>query len=323
MAKVKTVAELVDCALLTAATKPKANWTAKTANGLFNTKEENHEAAIKECTKSGAELLKREGKGGVLTAAGFARIAVQLEPDVARRVFEELLPVLPETGVGAAALAACARLPVADRIPFIQDVLRRTPLASPELEQPLREAIAEEARAAAERLAKEKVRQAQEAAALAAIERVKALFAERRKQRLEALRAEYAVLGGDASELKIEEKRPDAKQPVPNPPEPKTHEERDFRRYECDRLAAAWREAWDAGKTEGRDYLETAMWNIRGFKMIGEVGQRVAFDGRYHESEAALFTDHSVLVARPGWLLKTDDEEYIALKALVSDATGG
>ena len=103
-------------------------------------------------------------------------------------------------------------------------------------------------------------------------------------------------------------------------PEPKTAEDLDFRRYETDRLAAAWRDAWDAKKDEGRDYLESAMWNIRGLRMVGEVGANAAFDGRYHESETSAFTGDGVRIVRPGWLLKEDEGDYVALKAAVEKA---
>jgi hypothetical protein len=82
-------------------------------------------------------------------------------------------------------------------------------------------------------------------------------------------------------------------------------------------LAAAWRDAWIAQKNEGRDYLESAMWNIRGFRMVGEVDARTAFDGRYHESDASVFTGDAVRILRPGWLLKEDEGDYVALKAAV------
>ena len=60
------------------------------------------------------------------------------------------------------------------------------------------------------------------------------------------------------------------------------------------------------------------MWNIRGLRMIGETDAKVRFDGRVHESDGPAFTDDAVKVGRPGWLLKTEDEEYVALKARVT-----
>jgi hypothetical protein len=58
------------------------------------------------------------------------------------------------------------------------------------------------------------------------------------------------------------------------------------------------------------------MWNIRGFRMIDEEGATVEFNGRYHESEQSVASG-LVKIVRPGWLLKEEDGEYVALKAAV------
>jgi len=70
---------------------------------------------------------------------------------------------------------------------------------------------------------------------------------------------------------------------------------------------------------EAREFLESAIWNINGFKPVGEVGQRLSFDGRYHEGGSNLFTGDLVKIVRPGWLFEeADDSEYVVLKAQVS-----
>jgi hypothetical protein len=310
----KSVDELVKHALVTAATKPGAKWAAASAAGLFNTKEDLHSAAQAECTKRGAELLVPKGSGGTLTAAGFARVADDL----------------PKDEIGAIALRCVEGQSATQRFEFLSAAISRFPDAAAELTPELDAAAsAKEAERAAEIEAATKRAAAREAN-LKALDRAREVLLRDRENEVAAVRKLWEALGQSATDLPaLPEAKPVAKPKGetrtsdPTPQEPKTHEERDFRRYECDRLAAAWREAWDAGKTEGRDYLETAMWNIRGFKMIGEQGQQVAFDGRYHESDGAVFTDHPARIERPGWLLKTDDEEYIALKALVVEAKGG
>ena len=75
---------------------------------------------------------------------------------------------------------------------------------------------------------------------------------------------------------------------------------------------------WNAKKDGASDYLESAMWNIIGLRIIGEAGARVGFDGRYHECETPVFTGDSVKIVRSGWLLKEDeDRDYVPLKAVV------
>ena len=149
-----------------------------------------------------------------------------------------------------------------------------------------------------------------------------------RQDRLDALKREWEAEGADPTELQAPEPtKPRAGWNHPHPRQPgaqtapklKTPAETDFRRYECDRLAAAWRDAWDAKKTEGCECLVDAMWNIRGFRMIGEEGTTVPFDGRYHESEQSVMSG-PVRVVRPGWLLKEEDGDYVALKAAVIKA---
>lgn len=310
----KSVEELVTHALVTAATKPTAKWAGTTAAALFNTKDDLHGAAQAECTKPGAELLVQKGKGGALTAAGFARVAAEL----------------PEADVAAIALRLAEGQSAAQRFEFLSAAIGRFPNAAAELTPALEAAATAKEAERAAAIEAATTRAAAREANLKALDRARAVLLRDRENEVAAVRKLWDALGQSATDLPalpepnpVAQPKGEVRTPDPTPPEPKTPEERDFRRYECDRLAAAWREAWEAGKTEGRDYLETAMWNIRGFKMIGEQGQQVAFDGRYHESDAAVFTDHPARIERPGWLLKTDDEEHVALKALVVEAKGG
>jgi hypothetical protein len=95
----------------------------------------------------------------------------------------------------------------------------------------------------------------------------------------------------------------------------------DFRRQMARRLVSSWVEAVEANKPEAREFLEAAIWNISGFRMIGEVGQSLNFDGAFHEGEAGLFTNDRVRVLRPGWVLEEQDgNEYIVVKAQVAKA---
>ena len=125
-----------------------------------------------------------------------------------------------------------------------------------------------------------------EEAAKKALERAIQLFEERRQNRLAALKREWEAEGANAADLTPHQPRPADKETNPKPrkpgPEPTTREEKDFRRSETDRLAAVWGATWNAKKDEARDYLESAMWNIIGLRIIGEAGRkRKGFDGRY------------------------------------------
>jgi hypothetical protein len=104
----------------------------------------------------------------------------------------------------------------------------------------------------------------------------------------------------------------------PKKPGPTTDEEKDFRRDVANQLVASWRAAWDAKKDEPRDYIESAMWNISGLRLFGEVGARIPFDGRYHECNTPVSSGQSVQVLRPGWVLDESERDYVVLKTLVA-----
>jgi hypothetical protein len=306
-AKVSTD-ELVRAALLKVAEGGEVKLTGKT-DGLFTSTSGANKDAIAACKDAAKPLLKVVGKDGkvervTLAPAGFERIAGDLSHEK----------------VGAVAKRVAYAVPAAGRIDFIQDTIRRTPLAAPELTPLLEEAITAEKAEQEARIAAAEKRRAAEEAAKKALERAMQLFEARRQNRLDAIKREWEAEGESASDLLPHNPQP-GREPVAarsnSAPEPRTGEEKDFRRSETDRLAAAWRDAWDAKKAEGRDYLEAAMWNIRGLRMIGEVGAKVAFDGRYHESASSVFTGDPVTFVRPGWLLKENEGDYVALKAAV------
>ena len=310
MAKAKVSAEdLVRLALLKVAEATDEVKLTGKDGGLFASAAGANKDAIAECLKAGEPLLtvvRKEGKTEIvaLAPAGFDRIAREL----------------PEEKVGAVAKGVAAGMPAGARAEFIQAAIRRTPLAATELTPLLEEAVAAEKAEHETRIAAAAKRHAAEDAAKKALVRALELFDERRQNRLDALRREWEAEGQSATELPpiIERKKADTGGGTA--PEPKTAEDKDFRRYETDRLAAAWRDAWESKKDEGRDYLESAMWNIRGLRMVGEVGAGAGFDGRYHESDSPVFTDDPVRIVRPGWLLNEDEGDYVALKAAVEKA---
>jgi hypothetical protein len=237
-----------------------------------------------------------------LTLAGFERIADALFP-------EKLVDV-----VGGLS----ANLPPSARVMFLQDLVRKTPQAIAGL-VPLLEAATAAEKLEAETRAREAEKQrAAEAASLAALERWKLVLQERRNQRIDSLKRELAA------EAELPVISPAAKPATAESnslPLPKSAEDVAFRRNVARRLVSSWVDAWDKNKPEARDLLESAIWNVSGFRQVGEASQRVSFDGRYHEGGAGLFTGDVVQVVRPGWILEeADDCEYVVLKALVTQS---
>ncbi|MBN9122718.1 MAG: hypothetical protein J0I06_26835 [Planctomycetes bacterium] len=310
-AKVSTD-ELVRAALLKVAEAGEAKLTGKT-DGLFASASGANKEAVDACKSAEKPLLTVVGKEGkvelvTLAPAGFERIAADL----------------PEDKVGAVAKRVAAAVPAAGRIDFIQDTIRRTPLATAELTPLLEEAIATEKAESEARVAAAAKRRATEEATEKALDRAKELIRQRRQNRIDAIKREWEAEGESAPELPAHKPAPEpAMAPQPEPKAagstqlPKTSEERDFRRNVADQLAASWRAAWDAKKDEPRDFLESAMWNVSGLKLVGEPGASLAFDGRYHESKSPVSSGESVRVARPGWALEEDERDYVVLKAVV------
>lgn len=273
--------------------------------------------------------LKVSGKGGLFASAKGANAAVYArcfdadqpllavskvgKSEIARVTptgFLEAAPRLEADRVGAAAKAVAAGIPATERVAFLNDVAAKVPAALADLLPLLEAAVAAEKterEAEADRRAKHRAR---EAANLAALDRWKALIEAQRQARIDALREALAAEG-----VKGEEPPP---QVAPKRREPETKADLSFRRDVANQLVSSWRETWNPDRPDVRDFLESAMWNIRGFELIGEAGAETAFDGRYHDGPAGLFTGDPIRVVRPGWLLKEgEDGEYVALKATV------
>ena len=181
---------------------------------------------------------------------------------------------------------------------------------------PVLEAAVAEEKAETESVRPRAKRRAAEAASLARW-RWKAAIETHRQARITALQRELAAEGADPDEPLPATTKP--RTPTAPPPAPTTPEEKDFRRNVARRLVSAWVEAWDAKKPDAREYLESALWNVAGFRQVGQPGEQTKFDGRYHEGAPGLFTGDAVRFARPGWVLEEeDDREYVVLKALVT-----
>ncbi|QJX00085.1 hypothetical protein [Frigoriglobus tundricola] len=315
MAKAKVSADdLVRLALRNAAEATSEVKLIGKDGGLFPSASGANKEAIATCLNAEQPLLKvvrKEGKVEFVTLApaGFERIASEL----------------PEDKVGPLAKSVATALPFAPRIEFIQAVIGKTPLAAPELVALLEEAVAAEKAEQEARTVAAARRKAAEDEMLKALARAREVIEERRANRRAALRREWEVEGQSPAELALHVYQPkteaadeDTREPAS---EPITDEEKGFRRDSVDQFAASWRTAWDGKKAEALEYLETAMWNIRGLELRGEPGARVAFDGRYHQCEAPAFTGDAVTIVRPGWVLNEGaDRDYVALKAVVEKA---
>jgi hypothetical protein len=240
-----------------------------------------------------------------LTAAGFAHVAA----------------ALPEEKVGPAARAIAESLPLAERVAFLQEIVRRTPPAAAELLPVIEAAAAEEKVAAEARTKAAALQRERDAATLEAIERWKAVIVSRKAARIAALQQELAAEGAEPIALPVVAKAEE--KPAPRPaavalPQPESADDTTFQRQVARRLVSAWLETWDPDRPEARQFLEAAIWNVAEFKQVGEAGAEVKFDGRYHEGPAGLFTNTPAAVTRPGWVLQEgDDGEYILAKAKV------
>lgn len=304
MAKTKTVVsvdELVNSALLKSAEVGEAKLTGK--DGLFSSAKGANAEAIAECQNAEKPLLtvvRKEGKSEfvALTPAGFERIA----------------GLLAEDKVGAVAKNVAQTIPLGSRANFIQEAIGRTPLAAAELLPFLEEAIAAEKAEQEARIAAATKRKAAEEASRKALERAIQLLDTRRQARVDALRRELEAEGESTEEIVLP---PRVEQPSKTPTGPTTAEEKDFRRDVAKQLAASWRATWEMNKPEVREFLESAMWNITGLKLIGEVGERIAFSGKLHESVPGVFTNDTVRIVRPGWVLDEEAGEFVVLKAVI------
>jgi hypothetical protein len=278
--------------------------------GLFVTAAGANKQAIAECLTAEKPLVavvRTEGKAQfvALAPAGFERIASEL----------------PDDQVGTVARGIARALPPSARIEFIQGAIRRTPLAAAELTPLLEEAVAAEKAEHETRVAAAERRRNGEEAAKRALERAIQLFEERRQNRLATLRREWEVEGGRVGDLPVHSPQTKKQEPEPRGnarPEPTTDDEKEFRRDVVHQLAAAWRAAWDSKKHEARDYLESAMWNISGLRLIGEPDQQVAYNGREHDSLPGVGAGDPVRIVRPGWALDEPAGSFVVLKAVIA-----
>ncbi|HEX4612277.1 MAG TPA: hypothetical protein VH092_29050 [Urbifossiella sp.] len=280
--------------------------------GLFPGKAGANKAAIERLTAGPEPLVVVEGKGKTeavrLTAAGLRHV----------------LPQLPDDRVGPLVKGFLAALPTAERVAFLEDIVRRTPTAASELLPELEAAVAAEKAEAEARVVAAAERRRREDAAREALTRWLALLGERQQNRRDALRREYEAEGGRAADLPVFAERTEPAPaaeltPAAAPLAPATPEEHGFRREVVRRLAAAWREAVELGRDDPARFMEAGIGNIRGVRQVGEPGETVRFDGEFHEADEGVSTGATVRVVRPGWTIDEDDDRrFVVMKAKVT-----
>lgn len=272
--------------------------SGKTTDALFASTGAEKKAG-EEAIAGGLIAVVGSGKTATvrLTPAGFSRIAGSLAPEQA----------------GPLAKSVAEPLPLGERIAFLQDAVSRVPLAAVELLPVLEASIAEEKAEAAEREAKQARQRELEIAAEAAMKRWLELSGVRKEERIASLRRQLAAEG--ASSEPVVEKAVVEKPVGPAPSTPGDHS---FRRSVAVQLVASWRATFSPDRPEIREFIESAIWNVRGMKVIGEPGEAVDFDGRLHEGPAGLFTGNPAKIVRPGWLIEEGgDAEFVVQKAHV------
>lgn len=249
----------------------------------------------------------------LVAVVGTAKAAtVRLTPAGFRRVVQQV----PEERVGPAAKGLAEGLPLAERVEFLNEIIGRTPTAAAELLPVYEAAVAAEAVEAEARRAATARRREREEVSRAALEQWLRLADQRKKQRVDALLAELAAEGWQPTDGPAPAPAPQSA--APRDIRPQSREDVVFRREVAGRLVSAWLESYRLNKPEGRLFLETAMGNVSGLRQIGEDGERVAFDGKYHESDSPVPTGGTVRVVRPGWILEEEDGEYRLVPAKVS-----
>lgn len=293
--------------------------------------------------------LKLKGKGDTIfpTVSGVQKLAMERcingEPawlivrkegkvevvSVTADGFTAAVPFLNSDTLGSAAAKFAPSIASATaRITFLEDIVHATPAAVVEL-QPLLDAALVEQRQEREREeAAQIARRAKEQAILEAMERWKASQVLQKDERISALKRALAAEGVTISDGVTgpgeTPKGPTEKIPPPIGPkisvsDPITDGDYAYRRDVARQLAGSWQATWQPDRPEIRDFLESAMWNVHGFQMIGAEGDTVTFEGRLHEGEAGLFTGDKAQVVRPGWVLNEgEDAEHVVLKAFVS-----
>jgi len=279
--------------------------SGKGEDAVFSSTAGANKEAIARLKEEGQPLIVERGEGKAQTVA--------LTP----AGFERVVDAIPAEKVVSVVSGLADNLGPSARVTFLQELVRKTPQVISGL-VPLLEAAMTAEKTASETRAKEAEKQrATEAASLAALEQWKLLLQERKRQRIDALKQELAAEGVEPEERTPQ---PPTKPTKPAPSlAPPDAEDVGFRRNVARRLVSSWVDAWDANKPDAREFLESAIWNVSGFRLVGEIGQRLSFDGRYHEGGPGLFTNDVVRIVRPGWVLEeADDHEYVVLKAQVT-----
>ncbi len=305
MAKAKvSVEELVHLALLKSATSTEPLKLTGKADGLFASASGANKEAIAACTAADAPLLTVVGMNGKTSL-------VALAP----RGFERVAHELPDDQIGAVAKRVAAAIPTVERIEFIQAVMMRTPLTAGELVSLLEEAVAAEKVEQDARVAAAARNRELEETCRKGLERALQLLEDRRRSRIARLQRELEAEGERAEVTLLQGQNNLA--PTQAAATPQTEADADFRRDVAKQLAASWRATWELNKPEVREFLESAMWNINGLRLVGEPGERVTYNGRQHESLAGVFGGDSVRLTRPGWVLDEPAGEFVVLKAVV------
>lgn len=266
--------------------------------------------------KTVIERLKDQSNPLVAEAGSGKSLAAKLTP----AGFALVGDALPEDKVGPAAKAFAEALSLDEQVAFLEDFLPKVPTAAADLEPLLAEAVRKQAAEREARVEAERKRAERLASARAALEKCMNHLAQLKAARVNELEEMLLAAGGAAPAPR----EPHAAAPPPpvsprKPPEPRTEEERDFRRDVAERLVFSWRDAMNMKKDEARQFLETALENISGLRRIGEEGHQVAFDGSLHQAIPGVFTDHPVRVTRSGWALEDgEDREYVIEKAHIA-----
>lgn len=95
--------------------------------------------------------------------------------------------------------------------------------------------------------------------------------------------------------------------------EPESESERDFHRDITLELVFAWQ---DAETKEAKKSLERVMFNV-GIRELGSVGERVDFNGIYHDTNDDLFPDEPASIVVPGWQVRRGGKTRVLAKAMV------
>jgi len=95
--------------------------------------------------------------------------------------------------------------------------------------------------------------------------------------------------------------------------EPDSESERDFHRDITLELVFAWQ---DAETKEAKKSLERVMFNV-GIRELGAPGDRVDFNGIYHDTNDDLFPDEPAIIMESGWQVRRGGKTRVLAKAVV------